>query len=98
MKIKLGYTFICSVVLVIVILNIFSNELVSNGTEFTLIAKGLIIAGLFCVFGFWVISLVDFFQNTEISNRVAWGFGLFFFSWLGALIYFFKVIVPRKQE
>lgn len=57
----------------------------------------LIFAGLLGGFTFWFSMLADFFKNTDIKNRVIWGFSLIFLWWVASLLYFFIYFLPRRK-
>jgi len=59
--------------------------------------KAIIILGVVGGLGFWLMMLSDFFCNRKVNHRVIWGFGLFFLSWLAAIIYYFVYFVDRKK-
>lgn len=48
--------------------------------------------------GFWFSMLADFFRNTDIKNRVVWGFSLILFWWIASLLYFFMHFLPRVRS
>lgn len=65
--------------------------------ELNIIDKIIIILGILGGINFWLMMLIDFFNNTDLNNRVIWGLGLIFFSWIGAICYYLKVY-NRKNE
>ncbi|MFC4875768.1 hypothetical protein [Microbulbifer halophilus] len=57
-----------------------------------------IFSGFFIVvfsFSFWMTMLVDCLSSGKVDNRIFWGVGLFLFSWLAAILYFFAVYRKR---
>ena len=61
-----------------------------NLSEMMLFDKLLTLSGFFGFFIFWGICLADFFINTNIKNKVLWGFSMLFFSWAASIVYFYK--------
>ena len=69
-----------------------------NLSEMMLFDQLLFLGGFIGFFIFWAICLADFFINTNVKNRILWGFSLLFFSWAASIVYFFKYFwLARKS-
>lgn len=64
--------------------------------ELSIIGRVIIFSGIIGFFAFWFSVLAHFFENQNLNHKVLWGFCLILFSWLSALIYFFKYFLPQK--
>ncbi len=88
-------TFILFVQVIILSFYVGANEIAIFETG--ILFRTVYYAGFIGAFGFWGVMLWDFFGNAEISNRVFWGFGLVFFSWVFAVAYFFRHFLRRNH-
>ena len=91
-KIKIWYYLTMYSIIAFILMAI---RFVYLGQTFTLEQLGFFdkiisLAGLLGFFVFWTLCLMDFFANTDIRNKVAWGFALLLFSWLSCIFYFYK--------
>lgn len=58
------------------------------------LSQGQAFGGVFIAivaFSFWATMLIDCLSTRKTKNKIFWGFGLVFFSWVAAVLYFFVV-------
>ena len=100
-KYKGGSFYIATLSLLLFIATIIFFSFVWQGSveykDIPILGKVFIFAGMLGGFAFWFSMLADFFKNTDIKNRVAWGFCLIFFWWVASLLYFFMHFLPRRK-
>ena len=69
-----------------------------GGMNISPLESGLGVLVAVAAFSFWMTMLVDCFASKTIQNRLVWGLGLIFFSWVAAILYFFIVYLRGHQE